>query len=96
MGMTVVELMQDAERIQSRDLRRLASAPATENTAAAGAGERLSDSFVDASVSLSDEERTAITRRKLKENPMSLAALHDENKSLEMMGEAGPDWDEPA
>lgn len=69
MGMTVVELMQDAERIQSRDLRRLASAPATENTAAAGAGERLSDSFID-DIAAHPEQ-------------YGIAANRDENKTLE-------------
>lgn len=69
MGMTVVELMQDAERIQSRDLRRLASAPATENAAAAGVGERLSDSFIDDLASHPEQ--------------YGIAANQDENKELE-------------
>lgn len=34
--------------------------------------------------------------RKLKEDPYSLAALRDPNKELEMRGDAGPDWDDPA
>lgn len=34
--------------------------------------------------------------RKLKEDQYSLAALRDPNKEIEMLGEAGPDWDDPA
>ena len=34
--------------------------------------------------------------RQLKEDPYSLAALRDPNKEIEMRGDAGPDWDDPA
>lgn len=45
---------------------------------------------------MSDEERIAVAKREYAEKPWELAALHDPNKKIEMMGDAGPDWDEPA
>lgn len=45
---------------------------------------------------LSDEERIAVAKREYAEKPWELAALHDPNKKIEMMGDAGPDWDDPA
>lgn len=45
---------------------------------------------------MSDEERIAVAKREYAEKPWELAALHDPNKKIEMMGDAGPDWDDPA
>lgn|GEM_PF-4259071 len=56
---------------------------------------RREESQKDISV-MSDEERIAVAKREYAEKPWGLAALHDPNKKIEMMGDAGPDWDDPA
>lgn len=45
---------------------------------------------------MSDEERIEVAKREYAEKPWELAALHDPNKKIEMLGDAGPDWDDPA
>lgn len=45
---------------------------------------------------LSDDEKRDIVMAKVNAGDMGLAALHDPNKEIEMRGEAGPDWDDPA
>lgn len=45
---------------------------------------------------LSDDERRDMVLKKVAQGSMDLAALRDDNKELEMNGDAGPDWDDPA
>lgn len=76
------------------------SASAVSVSASAGGGKSVvSDEDVadheDISA-MSDEERIEVAKREYAEKPWELAALHDPNKKIEMLGDAGPDWDDPA